>query len=288
MFTFIGISFGLACVFTAYLLDGGSMWVFVNAWTEFVVIIGAAIGMYIGGNGMAITKQTISAILHLLKPAKFGKEQYLDLLLMIYKIYSVARTEGLLALESHIEDPEKSPIFSENHTFIHNHHATSFFCDTMKVQVTGGTQPQDLSDMMEQDLEVVHSEEMQIPDALQAMADGMPAIGIVACVLGVIITMGHIGGEASEIGLAIGNALVGTFLGVMIAYVVMSPLVKAVSQRIRQEGQYLTCIRHAIAHGARGDPPASSVEFARRNIDPSVRPSFEEVNLAIKERGRVK
>jgi chemotaxis protein MotA len=262
------------------------MFVFVQAWTEFIVILGAGIGMFLGSNGMALTKQTFAAMMHLLKPAKFGKREYEDLLIMIYKLFSLARTDGLLAIESHIEDPHKSPILSANQSFMSNHHATEFFCDTMKILVTGGVQPHDLADMMEQDLETMHAEEMQVPDALQTIADGMPAIGIVACVLGVIITMGHIGGEASEIGAAIGNALVGTFLGVLVAYVVMSPIVKAVTQRIRMEGQYLTCIRHAIARGARGDPPSSSLEFARRNIDPSVRPTFTEMDKAIKERGK--
>jgi chemotaxis protein MotA len=286
MFTFFGIAFGLACTFAGYLLHGGSMMVFVVAWTEYIVIIGAGIGMYLGSNGMALTKQTIAQIMHLMKPAKFGKQEYEDLLIMIYKLFSLARTDGLLAIESHIEDPEKSTILSANKSFMANHHAVEFFCDTMKILVTGGVQPHDLADMMEQDLDAVHAEENQVPDALQVSADGMPAIGIVACVLGVIITMGHIGGEASEIGAAIGNALVGTFLGVLIAYVMMSPLVKGLSQRIRMEGMYLTCIRHAIARGARGDPPSSSLEFARRNIDPSVRPTFSEMDKAIKERGK--
>jgi chemotaxis protein MotA len=286
MFTLIGIIFGLVCTFAGFLLHGGNMFVFVEAWTEYIVIIGAGIGMYLGANGMALTKQTISQILHLLKPAKFGKQEYEDLLIMIYKLFSLARTDGLLAIESHIEDPEKSTILSANKSFMANHHAVEFFCDTMKILVTGGVQPHDLADMMEQDLDAVHAEENQVPDALQVSADGMPAIGIVACVLGVIITMGHIGGEASEIGKAIGGALVGTFLGVLIAYVIMSPLVKGLSQRIRMEGMYLTCIRHAIARGARGDPPSSSLEFARRNIDPSVRPTFSEMDKAIKERGK--
>jgi chemotaxis protein MotA len=286
MFTFFGIAFGLACTFAGYLLHGGNMMVFVIAWTEYIVIIGAGIGMYLGSNGMDLTKQTISQITHLMKPVKFGKKEYEDLLIMIYKLFSLARTDGLLAIESHIEEPEKSSILSANKSFMANHHAVEFFCDTMKILVTGGVQPHDLADMMEQDLDAVHAEENQVPDALQVSADGMPAIGIVACVLGVIITMGHIGGEASEIGAAIGNALVGTFLGVLIAYVMMSPLVKGLSQRIRTEGMYLTCIRHAIARGARGDPPSSSLEFARRNIDPSVRPTFSEMDKAIKERGK--
>ncbi len=286
MFTFFGIAFGLACTFAGYLLHGGNMMVFVIAWTEYIVIIGAGIGMYLGSNGMALTKQTFAQIAHLMKPAKFGKQEYEDLLIMIYKLFSLARTDGLLAIESHIEEPEKSSILSANKSFMANHHAVEFFCDTMKILVTGGVQPHDLADMMEQDLDAVHAEENQVPDALQVSADGMPAIGIVACVLGVIITMGHIGGEASEIGAAIGNALVGTFLGVLIAYVMMSPLVKGLSQRIRTEGMYLTCIRHAIARGARGDPPSSSLEFARRNIDPSVRPTFSEMDKAIKERGK--
>jgi chemotaxis protein MotA len=158
----------------------------------------------------------------------------------------------------------------------------------MKVMVTGGVQPHDLSEMMEQDLETAHHEESQVPDAVQNMADALPAVGIVACVLGVIITMGHIGGAASEIGRAIGNALVGTLLGVLVSYVVVAPIARAMTLLIRANGQYLHCIRQAIESGARGESPMNSIEFARRNIDPSVRPSFSEVSKAVKERGRNK
>lgn len=288
MYTLIGILFGMACTAAGYLLHGGHMMVFVEAWTEFVVIIGAGIGIFIGSNGLPIVKRSIADMFKLLKPNASGKKEYVELLLMLYKIFSLSRAEGLLALEGHIEDPHKSNILSANHGFIHNHHATDFFCDTMKVLVTGGVQPHDLSEMMEQDLDTMHGEETQVPDALQNMADALPAVGIVACVLGVIITMGHIGGEAAEIGHAIGGALVGTLLGVLIAYVVANPIVRALILKVRADGQYLNCIRKAIESSARGESPVNSVEFARRNIDPSLRPSFSEMAAVIKERGRNK
>ncbi len=288
MFVVIGIAFGIICTFTGFLLHGGSMMVFVAAWTEFIVIIGAAIGIFIGSNGMAGTKQALTACVHLLKSDPYTRESYLDLLIMLYKVFSISRTEGMLVLESHLEEPEKSSILSTNHSFLHNHHARDFFCDTMKVVVTGGVEPHQLAELMDADLESSHASEARAPDAMQAIADALPAVGIVACVLGIIVTMGHIGGAASEIGMAIGNALVGTFLGVMVAYVVVNPVVKALQLRNGSAGQYLSCIRNAIECGARGEPPMNAVEFARRNIDPEVRPTFAEVNKAVKERGKVK
>lgn len=288
MYAVIGIFFGMVCTLAGYLLHGGHMMVFVAAWTEFLVIIGAGIGIFVGSNGLPLVKRSLRDMLGLLKPQKLDQETYTELLLMLYKIFSLARAEGLLALEGHIEDPHKSNILSANHVFIHNHHATDFFCDTMKVVVTGGVQPHDLSEMMEVDLETTHSEETQVPDAVQNMSDALPAVGIVACVLGVIITMGHIGGDASEIGHAIGGALVGTLLGVLIAYVVANPIARALSLKVRADGQYLNCIRKAIESSARGESPVNSVEFARRNIDPSVRPSFSDMSKIIKERGRNK
>jgi chemotaxis protein MotA len=286
MFAIIGIVFSLFCTFLGFYLHGGSFGVFVEAWTEFVVIIGAGIGIFVGSNGIGGVKLAISAFIHMLKPTPYTKPAYLDLLVMLYKFFTLSRTEGVLALESHIEDPHKSPILSSNPAFLHNHHAIDFFCDTMKVVVTGGVQPHDLADMMEKDLDAAHAEENLSPDALQGIGDALPAVGIVACVLGVIITMGHIGGEASEIGKAIGSALVGTLLGVMVAYLVVTPIVKAMQAQVRAAGQYMNCIRNAIECGVRGDPPMTAVEMARRNIEPGVRPSFSEMTVAIKERGK--
>lgn len=282
MFTVISIIIGLILVMTGYLLHGGSLMVFAHAWTEFITILGGALGIFLAANGMKVVKMSIAQILNLLKPDPYTKQEFLNLLVMLYQILNVARREGLLGIEPHLEDPHKSTILGQNKLFIHNHHASHFFCDTMKVIVSGGVKPHDLADMMEMDLDAMHSEENLVPDAIYNAGDAMPAVGICACVLGVIITLGKIGGEASVLGNAIGLALVGTFVGILFAYIVFFPFSKALGARVRIEGQYLNCIKHAIFSFARGEAPMTCVEFARRNIDPSNRPGFSEMETAAK------
>ncbi len=283
MMVVIGIAFALACVFGSYFIHGGKVGIFIDAWTEFMAIGGGSIGIFVAANGIKVTKGAIATALGLLKGNPYSKKGYLELLVMLYQMFSVARRDGLLGLESHFEDPSKSPIMGKNHLFMHgNHHSCDFFCDTLKVIVSGGVQPHSLDEMMEMDLDIAHHEEAVISDALQNAGDAMPAVGIVACVLGVIITMGKIGGDPAEIGLSIALALVGTFLGIMLAYLLVFPTVRAVVLKNRSESQYMNCIRHAIFSFARGEPPITCVEFARRNIDPSERPGFDEVDKAVK------
>jgi chemotaxis protein MotA len=283
MITVIGIIFGMICVMAGYLLHGGSMMVFVAAWTEFIVIIGGAAGIFIAANGMAVVKRSIAGVLEMLKPNAFEKkEEYMKLLVMMYQLFSVARRDGLLGLEPHMEDPKKSPILSKNHTFLHHHHCEAFFCDTMKVIISGGVAPHDLCEMMEIDIEAARVEAHQVPDAIANAADAMPAVGIVACVLGVIIVMGQIGGEAAVLGHAIAVALVGTFLGIMVSYIIVGPIAKAVGNRHRFEDNYIVCMKHSLFSFARGESPITCVEFARRQIDPSLRPGFSEMEKALK------
>jgi chemotaxis protein MotA len=219
----------------------------------------------------------------LLKPDPYTKDTYMDLLKMMYTLFNVARKEGLLGLEQHIENPETSDIIGKYPTFTANHHALSFFCDTMKVILTGAVGPHDLSEMMEIDLDTAHAE-MKLPqEALQTVGDAMPGFGIVAAVLGIIVTMGKIGGEPGEIGKSVAAALVGTFLGILMAYGIFAPMARAIELRLKSEGQYMACIRYALFSFARGESPITCVEFARRNVEPSVRPGFTEMEKAVKE-----
>jgi chemotaxis protein MotA len=280
MMTFVGMIFGIVCIFLGYLLHGGSMMVFVNAWTEFISILGGAVGIFLASSGMKIVKQSVGAITHLLHP-DVAKKDYLELLTCLYQLFNVARRDGLLGIEEHLEHPHKSSILGTNKLFLHGHSA-SFLCDTMKVIVSGGVKPIDLADMMEMDLESHKEEGHLVPNALQFTGDALPAVGICACVLGVIITMGQIGGSPAALGAAIGLALCGTFLGIFAAYLLFFPLVKAIEIKHRGESQYLNCIRFAVFSFARGESPITCVEFARRNIDPSNRPGFSEMEKAVK------
>ncbi len=280
MMTFLGQIFAISCIFGAYLLHGGSFMVFAHAWTEFIAILGGAAGIYVASNGMPVVKKTGGAIGHLMHP-DYTKKEFLELLTSLYQMFNVARRDGLLGIEEHLENPQKSSILGSNHTFLHGQ-SCAFFCDTMKVIVSGGVKPNDLADMMEMDLEAGKAESHLVPDALQNVGDALPAVGICACVLGVIITMGKIGGDPAALGAAIGVALVGTFLGIFAAYLMFFPIVRAMTIKHRGGDQYLNCIRHAIFSFARGESPITCVEFARRNIDPSDRPGFSEMEKAVK------
>ncbi len=199
-------------------------------------------------------------------------------------MFQTARKDGLIALEAHIEEPEKSTIFTKYPNFSHHHHAVTFLCDTLKVLLTGAVEDHHLADILDLDLERMHEEEHQVPAAITTMGDAMPGFGIVAAVLGVVITMGSIGGAASEIGNKVAAALVGTFLGILLAYGMIGPFAKAIEVRQRGEGQYMQCIRTALLSFARGDAPMTCVEFARRNIEPADRPSFAELEALTRKK----
>ncbi|MCA0361954.1 MAG: flagellar motor stator protein MotA [Armatimonadetes bacterium] len=281
MFAFIGIIIGVVMTLLGYILHHGQIGVLIQP-TEFIIIFGAAFGIFLASFGMQALTQTIKAILGLLKPAP-TKDLYVQLLKMMYELFNVARKEGLLGLEKHVEKPEESEIISKYPSFLANHHAVHFLCDTMKVILTGAVGPHDLSEMMEMDLEVAHEEELLPAEALQTVADAMPAVGIVAAVLGVIITMGKITAGPEKIGASVAAALVGTFLGIFAGYVVFAPMSKSITTKVKRDGVYLNCIRHALFSFARGESPITCIEFARRQIEPSMRPGFVELEEAVKD-----
>jgi chemotaxis protein MotA len=283
MFVIIGIVIVLASTMIGYTMHGGKVGVLIQI-NEFIVLGGAGLGSFLAANGMTNAKATISGVLALLKPDPYTKSAYLDVLKMMYQLFNVARKEGLLGLEKHIEEPEKSEIIKQFPTFLANHHATAFFCDTLKVILTGAVGPHDLSEMMELDLEIAHAEASIPHGAVTTVGDAMPGFGIVAAVLGVIITMGKIGGDAAAIGESVAAALVGTFLGILLAYGIFAPMARAMELRLKGEEQYLNCLRYALFSFARGESPITCVEFARRNIEPGVRPGFAEMEKGVKEK----
>jgi len=283
MFVLIGILVVLGAVIGGYLMHHGNLMVLIQI-NEIIILGGAAVGSFLAANGMGNTKSAIKAVMGLLKPDPYTNAAYNELLKMMYQLFNVARKEGLLGLEKHIEEPEKSDIIKNFPTFLNNHHACSFLCDTMKVILTGAVGPHDLSEMMELDLEIAHKEATLPIEAVTTVGDAMPGFGIVAAVLGVIITMGEIGGEAAAIGKSVAAALVGTFLGILLAYGIFLPIARAMQLRLNSEGQYLNSIRYALFSFARGESPITCVEFARRNIEPSVRPGFAEMEKAVKDK----
>jgi chemotaxis protein MotA len=279
----IGLVVVLGSVILGYTMHHGRLAVLWQP-TEFIIIGGAGLGSFIMANPPSVIKASLAASLALLKPTPFNKKSYGELLQVLYEVFQTARKDGLIALEAHIEEPEKSTIFSKYPGFSHHHHAVTFLCDTLKVLLTGAVEDHHLADILDLDLERMHEEEHQVPQAITTVGDAMPGFGIVAAVLGVVITMGSIGGAASEIGNKVAAALVGTFLGILLAYGMIGPFAKAIEVRQRGEGQYMSCIRTALLSFARGDAPMTCVEFARRNIEPVDRPSFAELEALTRKK----
>jgi len=276
VFVIVGLVVVFGSILFGYTMHHGHIAVLMQ-WSEFIIIGGAAFGAFLISNPLNVVKGAFGALLGLLKPNAYNEKTYGELLRVLYDVFQKARKDGLVGLEAHIEDPEKSDIFKKYDFFRHHHHALPFLCDTLKVLLTGAVEDHHLAEILDMDLERMHEEEHQIPSALASVGDGLPGFGIVAAVLGVVITMGSIGGSASEIGEKVAAALVGTFLGILLAYGLVNPLANAIEARLRAEHDYMNCIRTALLAFARGDAPMTCVEFARRNIEPVERPSFAEL-----------
>ncbi|MEO7085023.1 MAG: flagellar motor stator protein MotA [Gemmatimonadaceae bacterium] len=276
MLFIVGLVVVFGSILGGFIMDHGHVGVLVQP-AEFVIIIGAAFGAFVVNNPMNVVKGSFKSVLGLLKPNPYSEKAYAELLKVLYDVFQTARKDGLVGLESHIEEPEKSEIFKKYSFFLHNHHAISFLCDTLKVLLTGAVEDHHLAEILDMDLERQSEEAHAIPAALSKVGDGLPGFGIVAAVLGVVITMGSIGGSAAEIGEHVAAALVGTFLGILLSYGVVNPTAGAIEVRLRAEHGYMLCIRTALLAFARGDAPLTCVEFARRNIEPEDRPTFAEL-----------
>lgn len=282
MFVIVGLVLVIAALLGGFMTAGGNpMSLIVPA--EYITIIGVALGSFLIANPMPVIKRVIAGVLATLKPPKVSKQAYLDLLKMMYELFQFAKREGLIALEQHVENPESSSIISKYPTFLANHHAVDFLCDTLKVVLSGGVPAHDLEELMDLDLEGLHQEEEVVPSAVQTLADAFPGIGIVAAVLGIIVTMGSINQGAEAVGHHVAGALVGTFLGVLISYGMIGPISALMTKMIAQEAKYLQAIKASLLSFAKGAPATVAVEYGRRAIDPELRPSFKETEENIKK-----
>ena len=282
MFLIIGLVVVIGSVIGGYVMHHGQLAVLWQP-TEFIIILGAGIGSMVISNPPAVLKHVVSGVLGLLKPNPFTKAAYGELLQVLFEIFNKARKDGLVGLEAHIEAPANSDIFKKYPGFMHHGHAVALLCDTLKVLLTGTVEDHNLADILDMDLEQHHHEAHLVPSAITTVGDAMPGFGIVAAVLGVIITMGAIGGSPAEIGGKVAAALVGTFIGILFAYGIFGPIAKAIEMRNAGEHAYLMCIKTALLSFARGDAPMTAVEFARRNIEPGDRPTFAELEELTKK-----
>jgi chemotaxis protein MotA len=276
MFAIIGIVLVLAAVVSGYMMEHGQILVLVQP-AELIIILGASIGTILIAN----PKATILKLMRDLKGV-FGEETrdtkfYLENLKMLYDLFQTARKNGLPKLEADMDNPEKSPVFSKYPGFLKDRHALHFLCDTLRMFISGGIEPYDLDAVMELDLEIHHQEEHDPVNALSTTADALPGLGIVAAVLGVVITMGALGGPPDEIGKKVAAALVGTFLGILMCYGFMGPMASRLSRNIDAESRYYNVLRVGLLAFCKGSAPIMAVEFARRGVPARVRPTFQEL-----------
>lgn len=272
----IGIIVVFVCVLGGFVLHGGNI---MALWSpvEIMVICGAAFGAMVIGNPLSVTIGVIKSGGALLTPSKFNKVFYLELLTLMYDILNKTRREGLMAIEGDIEEPDTSPIFGNYPSIIKDHHIVEFMCDYLRLMVAGNMAPHELESLMEQEIDGHHQEASVVPGAIQTAADGLPGFGIVAAVLGVIITMAKIGGPPAEIGASVAAALVGTFLGILFAYGFIGPFATYLNGKVRDEARSYECVKAILVSSMSGVPPQVAVEFGRKVLFHSVRPSFKEL-----------
>ncbi len=275
----IGVITVFACVFGGYAAMGGHVEVLWQPF-EFVIILGAAIGAFIIANGAPVLKAVPMMFGTLLKGPKYNKAAYVELLGMQYSMYKLIQQKGILGIEPHIEDPHNSTLFNAFPTFAKNHHAVEFVCDYIRMVTMGSNNVHEMEALMDEELETHHQEQDRIVSAMQAIADGTPALGIVAAVLGVIKTMGAITEPPEVLGHLIGGALVGTFFGVFVAYGFFGPFAQSLRNTYDAESKYFLSLKVGLLAHIGGQPPVMAIEFARKALMSEVRPSFNEVEAA--------
>jgi chemotaxis protein MotA len=269
---------GLVAVIVA--VAGGYMWHgghLMLLWqpAEFVIIGGSAIGILLSGTPMPVIGELVRQLRRLFTPPP-GTQDFNELLAMLYQLFRLAQSNGAMALESHLDNPQESAVLAKYPRFLARHSSFAFLADSIRIIIVGGIAPHDLEHLMYEDLEIRQREAMMPTNTLLKVADALPGLGIVAAVLGVVITMQAIDGSPSEIGHKVGAALVGTFLGILLSYGMMAPISQALEQRVSDDSYYCICIKAGLLAVYKGNPPAIAIEFARRVLPHSVRPSFNE------------
>lgn len=278
---FFGMIFVTAMVLGGYVLHGGKLHILMQP-TEVMIIGGAAVGAMIIQAPMSSVMLGIKMSVRALTNSGIKKSQYLELLQMLFQIFQSFRKDGPQAVEAHVENPANSEIFKKSPFFLKNHHAVHFLCDTLKVTLSADISQYDLEDLLNDDLKAIHEEEHAAMHIIGNTSEAMPGLGIVAAVLGIVITMGKLDQGTQAIGNSVAAALVGTFLGVLWAYGFIGPVTSKIGVDIEDDGRYLMAIKAALVANQRGAPPLVCADFARRVIPPHVRPSFEEMDEAVK------
>jgi len=282
MVQIIGSVVVLACVIGGYLLEGGHL---LALWhpTEILIIVGAALGAFMTSQPPKVSKAAFTQALTLSKGPRYGRDEYVMLLKLIYDILVKMRKDGLLAIEADLESPEQSALFQKYPMVLDDHHMVVFITDCLRLIVGGTLDPHELESLLEYELETHHKEAHEPAHAVQKVADALPGFGIVAAVLGIVNTMGALeGADTATIGHKVGAALVGTFLGILIAYGFIGPIAAAMEHKAHDEGKAFEVVKMALVASVRGYAPPVAVEFARKLLFSEVRPTFADLEAHLK------
>ena len=282
MFIIIGIIIVMGCVIGGFLMINGPLGVLVQP-SEFVVIGGAVIGATIAANPLKFLMRIVANLPVALKGSPYNKNTYSEVLRMQYEVFVNSKKGGLLSIEEDVNNPMSSSIFTQYSSFVANHHAVDFFCDAMKMLVNGACSPEELEIMLESELETHHDEGAIVPQLLQRASDALPGLGIVAAVLGIVVTMQHLDGPPEELGHHVGAALVGTFLGLLLSYGFLAPIAANLENLAHDEAKYFGCLKAGLVAFANGAAPMTAVEFARKTIFSFDRPPTNELEPMLKE-----
>ena len=278
----VGYVIVLGSVFGGFVLAGGHVAALFQP-LELLMIGGAAAGAFVVGNDMKSIKATFKVLPTLFKGSKYNRALYIELLLLLYQLLNKARSDGLMAIEGDVENPEQSPIFSSFPLILADHHLVEFLTDYLRLMVSGNINPFQLDNLIDNEIETHHAEGEVPVHCIAKIGDGLPAFGIVAAVMGVVHTMESVGLPPAELGMLIAHALVGTFLGILLAYGFVAPLSSLTEQKLHEASKPLDCIKAVLVANLNGYPPALAVEFGRKVLFSTERPSFKEVDEEIRQ-----
>jgi chemotaxis protein MotA len=282
MFVLIGYVIVIGSVFGGYAMGGGHLGAMFQP-LEFLMIGGAAAGAFIVGNNSKTTKATFKALPSCFKGSKYSKVRYMALMGLLFEILTKIRKEGLMSIERDVESPKESAIFQKHPSIASDHHLIEFLTDYLRLMVSGNLNPLEIENLMDNEIETHHHEGEAPAHAVQKMADGMPAFGIVAAVMGVVHTMGSVGLPPSELGMLIAHALVGTFLGILLSYGFIAPLAGLLEQKLAEATKELQTVKVTLLASLNGYAPSVAIEFGRKVLFSTERPSFSELEGHVKQ-----
>lgn len=283
MFVIVGFLLSMVCIFGVFIMHGGNIGVVLKALPfEMTTIFGAAIGAFLINNQMKVVKATLKGFGQCFKGSQYTKARYMELLALQFDILQKARKEGLMAIEQDVENPDQSPLFKKYPTIAGDHHVVEFITDYLRMMVSGNLNAHEIESLMDAEIETHHQEAHAPVAAIARLAGALPAFGIVAAVLGVVNTMGSVGQPPAVLGGMIGSALVGTFLGILLAYGVFEPLGGLLEQKTEEASKEYTCIKTTLLASMQGYAPSTAIEFGRKVLFSDVRPSFSELEGHVK------